>query len=104
VEIIHPPVSIQAEPHVALVDANAERKGTTEVATDYLKFLYTPAAQQVIADLFFRPVQWQADSRFEKMRLLRATDPQFQLGDWNTIQSRFFAEGGIFDQIYTPGR
>jgi len=104
VEIIHPPVSIQAEPHVALVDANAERKGTTQVATEYLKFLYTPAAQQVIADLFFRPVQWESDPRFAKMKLLRATESQFQLGDWNTIQSTFFAEGGIFDQIYQAGR
>jgi ABC-type sulfate transport system substrate-binding protein len=38
------------------------------------------------------------------MKLLRATESQFQLGDWNTIQSTFFAEGGIFDQIYQAGR
>ena len=100
VEIIRPPVSIQAEPHVALVDANVARKGTTEVAKEYLEFLYKPAAQEVIANLFFRPVNWESDSRFAKLRLLRATDPQFQLGDWNKIQKDFFAEGGIFDQIY----
>jgi len=104
VEIIRPPVSIQAEPHVALVDANAARKGTTEVAKEYLNFLYTPAAQAVIADLFFRPVDWAHDSRFEKMELLRATDPKYQLGDWNKIQTDFFTEGGIFDQIFQSGR
>jgi sulfate/thiosulfate transport system substrate-binding protein len=104
VEIVRPPVSIQAEPHVALVDANAARKGTTEVANEYLNFLYTPAAQAVIADLFFRPVNWAKDSRFEKMELLRATDPKYHLGDWNKIQTDFFTEGGIFDKVYESRR
>jgi sulfate transport system substrate-binding protein len=100
VEIVHPPVSIQAEPHVALVDANATRKGTTEAAREYLSFLYTPAARELIAELFFRPPGWETDPRFAKLKLLRATDSQFKLGDWNKIQKDFFAEGGIFDQIY----
>jgi sulfate/thiosulfate transport system substrate-binding protein len=104
VEIIRPPVSIQAEPHVALVDANTARKGTTEVARAYLEFLYTPAAQSIVADMFFRPVDWEKDSRFAKIELLRATDPQFHLGDWNAIQKDFFGEGGIFDRIVEAGR
>jgi sulfate transport system substrate-binding protein len=104
VEIIHPPVSIQAEPHVALVAANTQRKGTTEAATDYLHFLYTPAAYDVIADLGFRPANWENDSRFPHLQLLRATDPRFGLGDWNTIQQVFFAEGGLFDQVYQSSR
>ena len=104
VEIVRPPVSIQAEPHVALVDANADRKGNTETARAYLEFLYTPAAQATIADLFFRPVEWERESRFEKMELLRATDPKYQLGDWNKIQTDFFTEGGIFDQAFASGR
>jgi sulfate transport system substrate-binding protein len=103
-EIIRPPVSIQAEPHVALVDANTSRKGTTEVARAYLEFLYTPAAQSIIADMFFRPVDWEKDSRFAKIKLLRATDPRFQLGDWNAIQKDFFGEGGVFDQVFQSGR
>ena len=76
-EIIRPPVSIQAEPHVALVDGNTSRKGTTEAARAYLEYLYTPAAQGIIADMFFRPVDWEKDSRFAKIELLRATDPRF---------------------------
>jgi sulfate/thiosulfate-binding protein len=103
-EIVRPPVSIRAEPHIALVDANTARKGTTEVAKAYLEFLFSPAAQEVIADLFFRPLTWENDSRFAKIRLLKATDPRFQLGDWNKIQNDFFTEGGIFDKIYQAGR
>jgi sulfate/thiosulfate transport system substrate-binding protein len=104
VEIVRPQVSIQAEPHVALVDENAKRKGTTDAANSYLQFLYTPAAQDLIAELFFRPsteaaAKKHADS-FPNITLLRATDPKFQLGDWNKIQKDFFSEGGIFDQIY----
>lgn len=106
VEIVHPPVSIQAEPHVALVTGNTSRKGTTEAATDYLNFLYTPAAREVIVELGFRPHNWKSDPHLAKIptRLLRATDPKFGLGDWNTIQKDFFAEGGLFDQIYQSGR
>ena len=103
-EIIRPPVSIQAEPHVALVDGNTSRKGTTEAARAYLEFLYTPAAQGIIADMFFRPVDWEKDSRFAKIELLRATDPRFHLGDWNAIQKHFFGEGGVFDQVFQRGR
>jgi sulfate transport system substrate-binding protein len=104
VEIIHPPVSIQAEPPVTWVDANTDRKGTTEIARDYLQFLYTPAAQEVITELGFRTPNWATDSRFTPLELLRATDPRFGLGDWPTIQQTFFAEGGVFDQVYQSSR
>jgi sulfate/thiosulfate transport system substrate-binding protein len=86
-----------------MVDANTARKGTTEAARAYLEFLYTPPAQDLIADLFFRPVNWARDSRFTKIKLLRATDAEYELGDWHTIQNTFFTEGGIFDQIYQAG-
>jgi sulfate transport system substrate-binding protein len=106
VEIIRPPVSIRAEPHVALVQANTDRKGTTEVATAYLEFLHSPAAQRVISDLFFRPVNWQSDPRFAGSELLSPTEKgaKHYLGTWDTIQNEFFTEGGIFDQIYGAGR
>lgn len=102
-EIIHPPVSIQAEPHVALVHANASRRGTAAVARDYLEFLYLPQAQELIAELYFRPLNWQNDPRFAKIRLLNATDPRYGLGDWNRILTDFFSEGGLFDRIYRAG-
>ncbi|MBP3955696.1 sulfate ABC transporter substrate-binding protein [Gemmata sp. G18] len=108
VEIVYPKVSVRAEPHVALVDANADRKGTRAAAEEYLKFLYTPAAQELIAETFFRPghpeVAKKNESRFPPIKLFRATDPLMELGDWTKIQTDFFSEGGIFDQIYQSGR
>jgi sulfate transport system substrate-binding protein len=108
VEIVYPKFSIQAEPHVALVDANVDRKGTRATAEAYLQFLYTPEAQEVIAEAYFRPsnaeIAQQHAGRFKPIELFRATDPKMGLGDWNTIQTRFFAEGGIFDQIYQSRR
>jgi len=106
VEIVRPPVSIRAEPHVAQVQANTNRKGTTEVATAYLEFLHSPATQRVISELFFRPVNWQNDPRFAGSTLLSPTEKgtTHYLGSWDTIQKDFFTEGGIFDQVYQAGR
>lgn len=107
VEIVYPKVSIRAEPHVALVDANVDRKGTRDAAEAYLNFLYTPAAQEVIAETFFRPgdpaVAKKHADLFPSIELFQATEPAMGLGGWNKIQTDFFAEGGIFDQIYAPG-
>jgi ABC-type sulfate transport system substrate-binding protein len=91
---------------VALVQANTKRKGTTEVATAYLEFLHSPPAQRVIADLFFRPVDWQSDPRFAGTTLLSPTEKgtKHYLGSWDAIQKEFFTEGGIFDQVYQAGR
>jgi sulfate transport system substrate-binding protein len=104
VEIVYPKVSIRAEPHVTLVDSNVDKKGTRDHAEAYLKFLYTPEAQEVIAETFFRPglpeIAEKHISRFPKIELFRATDPALGLGDWNKIQNDFFAENGVFDQIY----
>ena len=106
-EIVYPPRSVRAEPHVAVVDANARRKGTTEVAEAYLNFLYTPAAQDVIAETYFRPADPKAAARhadrFPPIELFGATDPSLGLGSWDAIHARFFAEGGVFDQIYQRG-
>lgn len=108
VEIVYPKVSIRAEPHVALVDANADRKGTRPAAEEYLKFLYTEPAQEVIAETFFRPGHADVAKRYERafppIKLIRATDPATELGGWDKIQTDFFSEGGVFDQIYQSGR
>jgi sulfate transport system substrate-binding protein len=108
VEVVHPRVSIRAEPHVALVDANVDRKGTRAAAEEYLRFLFEPEAQEVIADNFYRPadaaILARHAGRFEPIHLFRADDPALGLGDWNKIQTDFFAEGGVFDQIYQGRR
>ena len=76
---------------------------TAAAARAYLEFLYTPAAQAEIAGLFFRTRDPDPADGTLPNTLLRATDPRFGLGDWAAIQKDFFAEGGIFDQIYRPG-
>src|SRR5258708_28767613 len=55
-ELVYPPASIKAEPHVAVVDANVRRKGTQATAEAYLKFLYTGEAQEIIAKHYYRPI------------------------------------------------
>ena len=101
-ELVYPPVSIRAEPHVAFVDANVRRKGTQAAAEAYLKFLYTNEGQEVIARHFYRPIspailQKHADT-LAAIQLFPITS--FTKG-WEEVQQRFFAVGGVFDSIYT---
>jgi sulfate/thiosulfate transport system substrate-binding protein len=100
-EIVTPSISILAEPTVAWVDGNVDREGKRKAAQAYLEFLYTPTAQQVIAKNFYRPVQPQfataADlARFPKLNLV-TIDKDF--GGWAAAQKKYFAEGGVVDQI-----
>jgi sulfate transport system substrate-binding protein len=102
-EIVYPPMSVLAEPHVALIDANVDRKGTRAQAEAYLRFLYTPEAQEIIAKHYHRPtdpaVFARHADRFPQLDLRRATT-LVPSGKWDDVQKRFFAEGGVFDRIY----
>lgn len=104
-EIVYPPVSVLAEPHVAVVDAVVDRKGTRAAAEAYLKYLYTEEAQEVIAHHYYRPVheavRKRTADRFPAIKLFPAT---VVAPSWDAIQKRFFAEGGEFDRIYAGGR
>jgi sulfate transport system substrate-binding protein len=103
VEIVRPPVSIRAEPPVAMVDANVDRKGTRHAAEAYLRFVSSdPGARSIIAESFYRLADPKPGDGTLPHTLLRAPDPKFGLGDWTRIQTAFFAEGGVFDQIYQP--
>jgi sulfate/thiosulfate-binding protein len=104
-EIVVPPFSILAEPPVALVDAVVDKRGTRKVAQAYLDFLYSPAAQKIIALNFYRPFKPDAVdpadlARFPKIKLV-GIDQVF--GGWTKAQTEHFADGGQFDQIYKPG-
>jgi sulfate/thiosulfate transport system substrate-binding protein len=100
-EVVYPSASIRAEPYVAVVDANVERKGTRAAAEAYLKFLYTDGAQEVIARHYYRPIneavlQKHADVlRDIKLFPITAIAP-----GWDEAQQKFFADGGVFDGIY----
>lgn len=102
-EVVYPPASIRAEPHVAVVDANVRRKGTRAAAEAYLRFLYTDEAQEVIARHFYRPINpdilKKHAAALRELRLFPVTS--FTSG-WEGAQQKFFAEGGVFDNIYQP--
>ncbi len=103
--LVYPSMSILAEPHVALVDQNVDRRGTRSVAQKYLEFLYTPEGQAIIAKHFYRPsdasVLEQHRAVFPDLRLFRITEIS---KGWDDAQTRFFADGGEFDKIYDGGR
>ena len=104
-DIIVPSVSIQAEPSVSIVDKVVNKRGTHQVAQAYLQYLYTEVGQEIAARHHFRPrLKKIADrhaSTFPRLRLF-TIDQQF--GGWNNAQKTHFADGGVFDQIYQPGR
>jgi sulfate transport system substrate-binding protein len=102
-EIVPPSLSILAEPPVAVVTANAEKKGNGAAAKAYLEFLYSDEGQKIIAKNFYRPIKPEAAdpndlARFPKLDLV-TIDKDF--GGWAKAQATHFADGGTFDQIYT---
>jgi len=104
-DIIVPPLSILAEPPVAIVDKNVDARGTREIATEYLNYLYSPEAQKVIAANYYRPRHMEyADpedkARFPEVKTVTIDDEIF--GGWANAQKVHFADGGLFDQIYSP--
>lgn len=100
-EIVTPSVSILCEPPVAIVDEIVDKKGTRDVATAYLNFLYTEPAQALIAKHYYRPihkgVKVQTQDRFAQLTLLTINE---EFGGWAKTQAQFFNDGGEFDQIY----
>ena len=100
-EIVTPSLSILAEPPVALVDKNAKRHHTTEVANVYLKYLYSDEGQEIAAKNFYRPrneaIAARYAANFTQLKLVTLKD---EFGSWANAQKTHFADGGIFDQIY----
>jgi sulfate/thiosulfate-binding protein len=105
VEIVVPSVSILAEPPVAVVDKTVDRRGTRAVAEEYLKYLYTPEGQELVARHYFRPrskeVAAKYTERFPQVPLFTIDDV---FGGWTKAQAVHFSDGGIFDLIYKPGK
>ena len=103
-EIVYPSLSILAEPPVAVVDKIVDQKGTRAAAEAYLAFLYTPEAQRIIGKNFFRPrdatVAAEFAERYPPLKMVTIAD----FGGWPAAQAAYFADGGMFDRIYTPGR
>lgn len=100
-EIITPSISILAQPSVAVVDSVVDSKGTREVATEYLSYLYSDEAQRIAGDNYYRPsnqeiLQEYADVFDLNINLVTIDD----FGGWEEAQQTHFTDGGIFDQIY----
>lgn len=100
-EIITPSISILAQPSVAVVDYVVDKKGTRDVATEYLQYLYSDEAQRLAAENYYRPsdenILSEYSDRFNlDMELVTIHD----FGGWNEVQEKHFADGGIFDEIY----
>lgn len=101
-ELVAPSVSIKAEPSVAWVDKNVTKHGTRKQAEAYLRFLYTPEGQRIVAKHFYRPAQPQDVPAAERARFKPI--PQVTIDDafggWKKAQAEHFADGGFFDRIY----
>ena len=101
-DIVYPSTSIYAEPPVAIVDKNVDKKGTRAVAQAYLDYLYSAEGQDIAGKNFYRPTDAKAAAKYAKQF------PQIKLfkidevfGGWTQAQKTHFADGGVFDQIYT---
>src|SRR5215831_6273847 len=104
-ELVYPPLSMCAEPHVAVVDANVDYKGSRAAAEAYLQFLYTDEAQEIIAKHYYRPtheaILKKHRDTFPEMRLFAVTD----IGEnWEDVHKKLIGDGSVFDTIYKPKR
>lgn len=101
IEIVVPSLSILAEPPVTVVDKVVDKRGTREIATEYLKFWNTPEAQEIAAKNFYRPRDPQVLAKHAKqfvdVKLITIDDV---FGGWQKAQKTHFNDGGVFDQIY----
>ncbi len=100
-EIVSPPLSILAEPPIAVVDAVADRKGTRAAAEAYLRYWYSREGQEIAARNSYRPrdpeIAKEYEASFAKVELFTIDDV---FGGWTKAQKEHFGEGGVFDQIY----
>jgi sulfate transport system substrate-binding protein len=103
-EIVTPSLSILAEPPVAVVEDYTRKHGTTEVATEYLTFLYSKEAQEIIGKNFYRPVDKEIAAKYAKQFKPLELITIAQFGGWEAAQKKFFADEGVFDEIYGPGK
>jgi sulfate/thiosulfate transport system substrate-binding protein len=100
-DVVIPSLSILAEPPVTVIDKVVDRRGTRKVAEAYLKYLYTPVGQQIVAQNFYRPraadIMQKYSAQFPAVKLVTIDDT---FGGWEQAQAKHFADGGTFDQIY----
>jgi sulfate/thiosulfate transport system substrate-binding protein len=104
-EIVVPATSILCEPVVSVVDRVVDKKGTRTVAQAYLEYLYSPEGQEIAAKRYYRPrstaVLKKYAQQFPNIKLFTLAEIA---GDWKKAQAKHFADGGIFDQVYSANQ
>ncbi|OOR90114.1 sulfate ABC transporter substrate-binding protein [Moraxella caviae] len=100
VEIIYPSYTVNAENPVAVVNAVSDKKGTTDIAKEYLNYLYSDAGQNLAVQYYLRPSNAEilAANR-EKFPEMATFFPNDVFGDWASIMKTYFSEGGIYDKL-----
>ena len=105
VEIVAPSVSILAQPPVSVVDKVVDKRGTRKVAEAYLQYLYSDEGQEISAKNYYRPtspkIAAKYAAQYPKVKLFTIEDVA---GGWTSAQKAHFADGGVFDQVYQPGK
>jgi sulfate transport system substrate-binding protein len=101
-EIVYPSVTVRADPPVAVVDAVVDKRGSRAAAEAYLRFLYSPAGQELAARHHFRPRDPAVAARYADEFPPVATFGIELFGGWAAVQARHFADGGVFDQVMAP--
>ena len=105
VDIVAPSVSILAEPPVAVVDKVVDRRGTRKLAEAYLQYLYSDEGQEIAAKNYYRPTSEKTAKKYAaqypKLKLFTVEEVA---GGWTNAQKTHFADGGVFDRIYQPGK
>jgi sulfate transport system substrate-binding protein len=101
-EIVYPPTSILAEPPVAVVDKVVDKRGTKKVAEAYLEYLYSPVGQEIAAKNFYRPIDDRVAAKYAaQFPTIKLFTVDEVFGGWAQAQRTHFADGGVFDQIYS---
>ncbi|ANS76766.1 sulfate transporter subunit [Paenibacillus yonginensis] len=104
-DIVYPSESILAEPPVAVVDDNVDKRGTRDAAEAYLQYLYSEEGQTIAAENYYRPTLESVKEKYkDKFKDIKLYTIDEEFGGWAKAQKEHFSDGGIFDQIYTPGK
>jgi sulfate transport system substrate-binding protein len=99
-EAVYPSVSLLAEPPVSIVDKVVDKRGTRKQAQAYLDFLFTPAAQEIIAQHHLRPRSADVLAKHAgEFKALKTFTVEQMFGSWQKAQQTHFADGGTFDQV-----
>lgn len=99
-QIVYPSYTINAENPVAVVDAVAAKKGTADIAKEYLNYLYSNEGQELAVKYFLRPSNPEILAKYQdKFPTMQTFFPNDVFGDWKSIMETYFKEGGVYDKL-----